>query len=64
MTSSSGFTQHIDKEEWTGQVIEVVPIRVDTDVSDSDRTTPASGDHTAQSDNVQSKEASDVNTRQ
>ena len=45
MTNSSSFTQHTDKEEWTGQVIEMVPIPVDTDVSESDSTTSVRGDH-------------------
>jgi len=63
MTNSSGFTQHIDKEEWTAQVIEVVPIPTDTNIFHSDSTTSANRDRSVravQSDNVQSKKTSGV----
>ena len=65
MTNSSGFIQHIiiDKEEWTGQVIEVVLIPMDTNIFHSDSTTSANKDcsvRAVQSDNVQSEKTSDV----
>jgi len=66
LTNSSSFTHHIDKEEWTGQAIEVIPVNTDA----SDRNDPASFSSEQsvwvfQSDDaVQSEDATNVKTRQ